>query len=167
MANPWPEAKWGRDIYLGSATLKDGRVFPCVIFVVKDTEDQHRLFPRHGFIRKYYRFDDSNMVDVNSVSSVAPSPYVIPNLDMISKLSEHGHFDDEIRHATLILNDGREYWHDAGFQYFVGVPQGYAARDIVGVKYPSAGYDSMSVRGNKIDPPAHMLCIFRRPSGVY
>jgi len=160
-----------RDVYLASATLKNGRFFPCVVFVEKDSHDQHRLFQRHGFIRANYEFNDEKMIDSCSIVSVNASSYVVSSMDIKRKLDEHGHFDDFIYHAKLKLKDGREYWitknsegHRHGF--FTAVLEGYTARDIVDVEWPAKGYDQQAIEKMCIDAPMDMLCIFQRPKGA-
>jgi hypothetical protein len=162
--NPWKSAiDSDNDVYVASCTLDDGRSFPCVDFVVKGTRDQERRFPSHGFIRKYYRFDDKTMIDAKSVVSVRRSPCAPPSMDILQKLASHGHWDDPIMHAKLILKDGRECWVGAGNRHFVSVPEGYTAADIVDVKFPPEDYDPTALWNDLVKGPDIMLCMFQRP----
>jgi len=176
----WPQIKSQRirspyelwkEVYLASATLENGRFFPCVVFVEKNSNDQHRLFPRHGFLRANFKFDDEKMIDADSIVSVNASSYVVPSMDIMRKLDEHCHFDDFICHAKLKLKDGKEYWiakdsqrHRHGF--FTGVPDGYTASDIVDVEWPAKGYDKQAIEKMCTNAPMYMLCIFQRPKGA-
>lgn len=153
-----------KDVYLASAILANKVSFPCVVFVEKDSHDQQQLFPRHGFIRAAYKFDDEKMIDASFVVSVSASPYVGSSMDIMRKLDEHGHFDDYIYHAKLKLKDGKEYWiRKNGF--FTAVPDGYTASDIVDVEWPGRDYDKRAIDTMCIDAPMYMLCIFQRPEG--
>ncbi len=155
-----------KDAYLASAILHSNVVVPCVVFVEKDTNDQQRLLPVHGFIRWKYNFDEETMIDATSVMQANPSPYV-PSPEILGMLEEHGHFDDPIEHAKLRLKDGREYWFRKGWPgFFIGVPDGYTSSDIVGVTewatQPFFKIDK-EIADRVVGPPPYRLCIFRRP----
>lgn len=157
------------DVYAASARVSGGAIIPCALFVQMDTEDQQFLYPRHGFIRSKFEFDDESMVDSATVEKVEPSPYVMP-ADIFLRLDEHCHYDDRVCHAKLKLRDGKEYWvfkaspgHKHGF--FVAVPEGYRSSDIVGLEWATKKFYEADpqVYGNCLDPPKYRLCLFRRP----
>jgi len=159
------KTRW-KDVYVASATLVNGTIDPCAVFVEKDTRDQQTLFPVYGFIRSKYMFDDARMIDAASVVEVKSSPYAIPP-EIAEMLEEHGHFDDPIDLARLRLRDGTEYWIRKSWPgFFVGTPSGYSSSDITrvvewGAKPSFAVEDEMWVE--VVNPPPYRLCIFRRP----
>lgn len=158
-----------KNIYLASATLMDERTYPCVVFVEKSTHEQWQLFPRYGFIRTHYKFDNEKMIDASSIKSVAPSPFAVENLDLVEKLNLHGHYDDFNYQVKLKLRDGREYWikksHD--FMKFIPIPDGYTEKDIVDAEWPEGGDDDKATdRIYLKNAPKSMLCIFQRPKKI-
>ncbi len=161
---PW-NRQIGRDndIYLASAVTKDGRVFPCTMFVEAGTPDQERLFPSKPFFGVLYKFDSATMVEGDSVKSVSRSPYA-PTVEIKEKLGLHGGPGDPIIYAKLIMKDGAEIWVRAGYRDFVGLPQGRTAVDIIRVEFP---YDDPSLESarDKLAPHVRtVLCLFRRPN---
>ena len=152
-----------RTVFLAAVTLKDKRAFPCVVFVEKDSNDQSRLFPRHGFVRTHYKHDESKMIDVKTVLSISPSPNVITSMELVRRICEHGHVDDPIHHAKLTFSDGTTQWTAAGYTYFRGFSDGHSADDVVGVEYPPEGYDRRSADSLTVGEPPWVLCIFKRP----
>jgi len=162
-----PLKAFGIDVYLASATLLDGVVVPCVMFVEKNTSYQQNLFPVCGFIWRKHKCDDEHMIDAASVIQASPSPYALPPKIGLM-LDEHGHYDDPISHARLRLRDGREYWIRKSWPgLFVGVPNGYSSLDITGVAEwaTQAFYEvDKEISDSVVDPPPYKFCILRRPN---
>lgn len=154
----------GRDAYAASATLSDGTEVPCVVFVVKDTNDQNALFPRHGFTRTHYKFDVEKMIDAGSVVSIANSPNVVMEPNLVAMLREELAARDTTDVIKVTMKDGNEYLTTANW-FVIGVPVGSSAGGVREIRALRKGDDISSSKSPVVLPATVMLCIFRPPDG--
>ena len=151
------------DYYPASATLRDGEIEPCVMFVEKDSTARKNQFRQRGFIRKWYLFDDFHMIDAELVGGVIVSPFVTPA--RIFRLI-HKNPNPRFGYGPFVfrLRDGTEFIHCFGnFIEFCSVPEGYTAEDIISVEDVDEYYDSWKDPRPTLKPTPFKWCVFRKP----
>jgi hypothetical protein len=142
--------------YPASVTLKDGHVYPCVIFF--GVEARYKTGPSFPV----------SWINPEDIQDVAPSPNQLPP-KFASLLWEHCTSFHGATYFILTMKDGKQF-NCVSFQLevdFINYPDGYGADDIAGIAW-GANHAKIQNKnkGSFLHNPGVHWCLYKEPEGI-
>lgn len=153
------------------AVLKDGRRFPCVLFLEVTDNTQNEYFPPVGLLGAEYEFDERTRrtaIQPDAISSIAESRHRTPTA--IEKKMWQSEFRETYMGAPflckIILDDGTELLMERGTweTEFIVLPDDLPNTRIIDVAPIDYVRDFHRLQDAKkeLPDPGVMYCLFRR-----